>query len=114
MSSSLVLRSNMWLERNGLVVLSEWRVSLLEAIDELGSISAAAEKLQVPYHRAWDRLQEMEQGLGVALLDRQAGGQSGGGARLTPAGADYVARFRRFNEGLNELISQRFAIEFGS
>ena len=34
--------SNFWVERNGEVVLSEWRVALLEAVAETGSISAAA------------------------------------------------------------------------
>ena len=36
-------RLNVWIEHNGTVVLSEWRVRLLEAIDQTGSISRAAE-----------------------------------------------------------------------
>ena len=61
-------RSNLWIEKNGQVVLSRWRVNLLRAIDETGSISAAAEKMQVSYHRAWEKLHEMETRLGVALV----------------------------------------------
>jgi len=34
------------------VVLSEWRVELLEAIDALGSLSRAAETLGIPYRTA--------------------------------------------------------------
>ena len=41
-SSPLTVHANLWLETNDKVVLSRWRVQLLEAIDETGSIRAAA------------------------------------------------------------------------
>ena len=106
-------RFNLWLERNEQVVLSRWRVRLLEAIEETGSIKAAAARLKVPYHRAWDKLDEMETGLEVQLVERWAGGPSGGQARLTEAGRDYVARFRRLAQGIDELVAKRFEEEFG-
>ena len=52
-------RINLWIEEEGEVVLSDWRVRLLEAIVETGSISSAAAKLDVSYHRAWDKIREM-------------------------------------------------------
>ena len=45
--------SNFWVERNGEVVLSEWRVALLEAVAETGSISAAAARHGVHFRVAW-------------------------------------------------------------
>jgi molybdate transport system regulatory protein len=50
----LEIRSKIWIERRGRgdVVLSEWRVELLEAIDALGSLSRAAETLGIPYRTA--------------------------------------------------------------
>ena len=62
-------KSNLWIEKDGEVVLSRWRVNLLRAIDEAGSISAAAEKMKVSYHRAWEKLHEMETRLGVTLVE---------------------------------------------
>jgi len=106
-------RINLWIERDGEVVLSEWRVSLLEAIAETGSISSAAVKMGVPYHRAWDKINEMEQGLDVKLVETQAGGAGGGGARLTPAGLDYIEKFRRFQAGFKEQVERRFQDTFG-
>jgi molybdate transport system regulatory protein len=111
--ASVVPRFNLWLQRGELVVLSQWRVRLLEAIDETGSIKAAATRLEVPYHRAWDKLNEMETGLEVRLVERWTGGTGGGQARLTEAGRDYVARFNRLAQGLDELVVQRFEQEFG-
>ncbi len=47
---------NLWIEKDGKVVLSAWRVQLLEAIEAAGSISAAAEQMRLPYRRAWEKV----------------------------------------------------------
>ncbi len=77
---------NLWIEKNGRVVLSQWRVELLETIAATGSISAAAEKMNVPYRRAWEKVHEIERGLGAKVVRTAIGGQGGGGAQLTPMG----------------------------
>ena len=99
---------NLWIERDGRVVLSGWRVRLLEAIAETGSISAAAARLGVQYRLAWDRLSEMEAGLGLPLVERRVGGAGGGGARLTPEGSDLVERFNRFAAGMDAATVAQF------
>ena len=103
---------NLWIEVEDQVVLSRWRVRLLTAVADTGSISAAAERMGVPYRRAWEKIREMEQRLGVALLDTQTGGPGGGGARLTPAAHDFVARFRQFSEGIDRYVQQHFQEAF--
>jgi molybdenum-dependent DNA-binding transcriptional regulator ModE len=37
----------------------------------------------------------------------------GGGARLTAAGQDYVARFGRFAAGVDDVIARQFDQAFG-
>jgi molybdate transport system regulatory protein len=106
-------KSNLWVEKDGEVVLSKWRVNLLRAIDQTGSISAAAEVMKVSYHRAWEKLHEMETRLGVALVETQTGGAHGGGARLTAAARDYVARFEKFSQGIDDIVARHFAESFG-
>ncbi|PWH20483.1 MAG: hypothetical protein DDG58_02580 [Ardenticatenia bacterium] len=110
---SLQAKANVWIEQNGQVALSRWRVALLLAVQETGSISAAAQRLKIPYHRAWDKIRECERCLGVSLLTTQTGGVGGGGARLTPVAVDYIQRFQQFERGLDELIQQRFQSAFG-
>jgi molybdate transport system regulatory protein len=105
--------SNFWVEKDGQVVLSEWRVALLEAVEETGSINAAAEKRGVPYRVAWQKLNEMEERLGVKLTERTVGGEHGGGTRLTAAGREWVRQFRTFTEGLKETVERRFEETFG-
>lgn len=106
-------RSKVWLEREGKVVLSEWRAALLEAIAETGSLSAAATKMDVPYRTAWTRLREIEAGLGFKVLDTQTGGSDGGGSTLTPAALEVLGRFRRVANGVDRLVDARFREEFG-
>lgn len=104
---------NLWLEKDGEVVLSAWRVSLLRAIEDSGSISAAAEKLGIPYRRAWQKVHEMEKRLGVTLLETSVGGAGGGGARLTEAAQREIARFQQFGEGIAEIVEEHFRAAYG-
>ena len=109
----LEVRSKIWIERDGDVVLSEWRVDLLEAIEAHGSLSRAAEALDVPYRTAWDRVKATESEVGFRLLESESGGADGGGSRLTPEARDLCRRFRRVSGGIQEVVSRRFAAEFG-
>jgi molybdate transport system regulatory protein len=86
---------------------------LLEAIEESGSISGAAERVGIQYRLAWDRLEEMENGLGVRLVERHVGGPGGGGARLTDAGRSYVARFNQFAARVDAVVTEKFTNAFG-
>ncbi len=108
----LTVHANFWLEANGQVALSRWRVQLLEAIAETGSIRAAAAQMKITYNLAWHRLDEMEQALGVHLVERQRGGSGGGSAHLTAAGQAYVARFKRFAAAADAAIGRLFAESF--
>jgi molybdate transport system regulatory protein len=112
----LEIRSKIWIERRGRgeVVLSEWRVELLEAIDAHGSLSRAAEALDVPYRTAWERVKATEGEIGFRLLETESGGLNGGGSRLTPQARDLCRRFRRVAGGIQEVVSRRFAAEFGN
>ena len=107
-------RFNLWLERDGKVVLSVWRVRLLEAIARSGSITAAAEEMRVPYRRAWEKLQEMEAGWGEQLLETEVGGVGGGGAKLTQQAQDLIQRFAAFSAGLDDEIEARYRSAFGN
>lgn len=109
----LLIRSKIWIEREGEVVLSEWRVELLEAIEANGSLSRAAEALDIPYRTAWERVKATEAALGIRLLESESGGVDGGGSRLTAEARDICRRFHRVSSGIQEVVSRRFAAEFG-
>jgi len=105
--------SNFWIEKDGKVVLSEWRVALLEAVEQTGSINAAAAQQGVPFRVAWRKIQEMEDGLGVALTQRTTGGKRGGGTQLTPDARVYIGQFQAYIAGLKDLADRQFREAFG-
>lgn len=104
---------NLWLEKDGEVVLSLWRMSLLRAIGETGSISGAAEALGVGYRVAWQKIHEMEERLGEKLVETQVGGAHGGGATLTPAAVRYLDQFDRFAAEMQQHLADAFDAHFG-
>ena len=65
---------NIWFEIDGEVATSRWRMELLAAIGRVGSITAGAEAMGVPYRVAWQKIHEMEERLGEELLDTRTGG----------------------------------------
>jgi molybdate transport repressor ModE-like protein len=106
-------RLKVWIEtEDGRVALSEWRVSLLQAVAEHGSLVAAARALGIPHRTAWQRVQEMEVSLGVRLLDTTSGGVGGGRSRLSPAAQDFVRRYAELRAGLDDLVGERFRAGF--
>jgi molybdate transport repressor ModE-like protein len=84
------VQSKIWIEREGKVVLSDWRAELLQAIEEAGSLSGAAARMDVPYRTAWYKLKEIEEQLGVRLVETHSGGSDGGGSSLTAEGQDIL------------------------
>jgi molybdate transport system regulatory protein len=105
------VRSKIWVERGGEVLLSDWRVDLLEAVEETGSLAGGAAKLGVPYRTAWERVKETEGRVGMRLLETESGGTEGGGSRLTEEARELIARFRRITAGVAELVERRFREE---
>jgi molybdate transport system regulatory protein len=112
-NAPMQVHSKIWIERGGEVVLSDWRVELLETIDATGTLTRAAAAMNVPYRTAWERVKETEAELGVRLLETESGGAAGGGSRLTPEARDFCRRFRRVSGDIHETVSRRFTAEFG-
>jgi molybdate transport repressor ModE-like protein len=106
-------RLKVWIEsEDGHVALSEWRVQLLEAVAEHGSLVAAARALGIPHRTAWQRIQEMETCLGVRLLETISGGVGGGRSQLSADARDLVQRYQSLRSGLDDLVRERFSQRF--
>jgi molybdate transport system regulatory protein len=70
-------------------VLGKGGAQILEAVDRLGSISAAASELQMSYRFVWNYIGRMEERLGKQVIVTRRGGalherrKGGGGTELT-------------------------------
>jgi len=70
-------------------------VQLLDRIFQSGSIRQAALSKGMSYRTAWIMVQEVEKIVGKSIIQRRAGGASGGGSRLSEAGQRLLRSCRR-------------------
>jgi len=74
------------------------KAKLLESIRDTGSISAAARNMGMSYKRAWVLLDSMNRAFNEPVVKAAPGGSGGGGAILTPFGAEVLERYRRIDQ----------------
>ena len=73
------VRSKIWIEDSGEnVVFGLGRFRILDAIERLGLLQAAAKELKMSYRAVWCRVKVSEEGIGRPLVARE-----GKGSRLT-------------------------------
>src|SRR5215470_4613588 len=89
--------------------LGPGKVRLLELIDELGSISAAARAMTMSYRRAWLLADSMNTAFREPVLSSAIGGKTGGGAALTVFGREVVRRFRHMETTTRKAIGADLA-----
>lgn len=77
------------------IAVGPGKIDLLEAIGATGSITAAAKSLGMSYRRAWLLVDTMNRCFAQPVVVAETGGSRGGGARVTPLGAEVVRRYRR-------------------
>lgn len=70
------------------------KIALLELIATHGSIRSAGKEMGMSYRRAWMLVDETNGIFKAPVVEKQMGGQGGGGARLSPLGEEVVRRFR--------------------
>lgn len=87
--------------------------SLLEAIDQNGSIHKAADELGRSYSRSHQRITTLEDAFGT-LVDRQRGGSGGGGSTLTENAHELLSRFERLCTGYSSVAETTKAILDGT
>jgi molybdate transport system regulatory protein len=105
--SGIVLRSKVWLEKDGKLLMGWGRATLLERIDQFGSISAAARSMKLTYRNAWLWVEAMNHLAPLPLVEKSAGGERGGYARLTDEGRRIVADYKEKRARARKLLTQK-------
>ena len=101
-------RIKLWVEKDGQLVLSDYRVQLLRHVAETGSLVEAAQRMSLSYRRAWGKIREMERNLGAKLVQSEVGGAGGGGSNLTREGERLVALYQRFRKAMETDLGREF------
>ncbi|WP_293679319.1 TOBE domain-containing protein [uncultured Phenylobacterium sp.] len=94
------------LQRGGLPRVALTRMALVEAIAELGSISAAARKVGLSYKGAWDAVQALNNLFDSPLIEAAPGGRAGGVARVTDRGLAVLSAFRRVQTEMDAALAK--------
>lgn len=89
------MRFRMRITTGDVIAVGPGKIALLEAIQETGSITAAAKSLGMSYRRAWMLIDELNRSLRVAAIDSSKGGASHGGSVVTDTGKELIAVYRR-------------------
>lgn len=105
--------AKLWVERDGQIVMSDYRVRLLQLIHETRSLAAAANTMELSYRRAWGKVKELEENLGQPLVESEVGGAGGGSTTLTPKGREIVEAYEAFQQRLRTAVDEAYAAELG-
>jgi molybdate transport system regulatory protein len=103
------LNYKIWLstaDDKGIMGDGKWQI--LKAIQEQGSLRAATKALGITYRRTWGDLKEIEEMLGISLLDKSRGGREGGQTQLTPEGVKLVQAFDQLHDQADAFMDRLF------
>jgi molybdate transport system regulatory protein len=104
--SGIVLKSKVWLEKDGKLFMGYGRATLLERIDQLGSISAAARSMKLAYRNAWLWVEAINRLAPKPLVVKSTGGSRGGYARLTEEGRRIIKEYKEKRASVRKVINQ--------
>ncbi|MCW5207027.1 LysR family transcriptional regulator [Desulfobulbus sp. F5] len=89
MAAEFIVHSKVWIEDGqGNAVFGAGRYAILEAVERLRSLQAAAKELKMSYRAVWCRIKVSEECLGQALVVRD-----GRGSKLTPFAHELMTAF---------------------
>ncbi len=106
-------RMKIWIESDGgMMLFGDGKASLLEKIDELGSISKAAEAVGIDYKKVWKHIEIIERNINEEIVVKKKGGGEDSGTKLTPKGKELINAFREFRKEVIEFADKRFEERF--
>jgi len=94
-------------------VLGKGGAQILNAVDRLGSLTAAAKELKMSYRFVWRYIARVEDRLGKPVIVTRRGGtrharrKGGGGTKLTPVARSLLKDYRAMEERLQKQIDSR-------
>jgi molybdate transport system regulatory protein len=107
------LSYKVWLDHHG-KAFGDGPYELLRQVDKMNSLHQAANQMGMAYSKAWHLIRTLEQRLGFPLLERKAGGPSGGGSRITPQAKELMRLYGRFRKDVEEAMGKIYRRHFSS
>ena len=100
------IRVRCWIDINGEKFFGPGRASLLQLIEDTGSISEAARAMEMSYKKAWAMIKEMNTKGSKPFVTVQKGGKQGGGATLTDSGRKAIQAYTRLATRIKSIVDK--------
>lgn len=108
--NDVFLRYKLWLSAiSGEGILDEGQYLMLKAVEEKGSLKAAAEALGTSYRKAWGDIKNAEELLGYDLTEKHRGGKDGGNSSLTNKAKKLLEAYDALHQKLDSTIENAYA-----
>ncbi len=95
---------SIWIEDDGKYLFGEKEARMLEGIRRTGSFMATSRSLGTTYAHVWNSIQELEARASAKMVRAQRGGEAGGGAVLTEAGARLLEEYKAIEEKVSKFL----------
>lgn len=105
-------RIKVWVELDGAYVFGSGISAILKAVEQEGSIKAAARLLGKSYRYVWSRIKDAEKTLGQPLVETQIGGHGLKRSELTSRAEQLILDFDELRERMRHVIEEEFASRF--
>ncbi|MBO4289518.1 MAG: NTP transferase domain-containing protein [Lachnospiraceae bacterium] len=96
----------------GDTILTPESAQFLEMIGHMGTIQSACASVHMSYSKGWRMLNDMEKELGYPLVERSAGGASGGGTELTKEGQLLLEKYQTYRDRVRDYAEKLFSEMF--
>ncbi|MCH5138960.1 NTP transferase domain-containing protein [Clostridiaceae bacterium UIB06] len=81
---------------------------LLILINNTHSVRSACKHIALSCSKAWNMLNQLEQELGYAVVERKRGGYNGGKTYLTKEGLEFLEKYQQFEENVRQYAKEEF------
>lgn len=101
------VRGRVWLETVKGTFAGEGRITLLEKIEEFGSITEAARSMKMSYRQAWEQIDAMNKQSEKPLVIKVSGGAGGGGSVVTNEGKKVIQLYKQINKKFDDFVKRQ-------
>lgn len=101
---SFKVNGSLWVEKEGQRFFGPGPVELLEYIEETGSISKAAKKMQMSYKKAWEIVNKLNTMTASPLVTTATGGTEGGGSSISEEARQMIEYHRLLRERFRQFL----------
>lgn len=100
------LKSKLWIEINDIKCFGPGPCTLLELIEETGSINQAAKKMKMSYKKAWEIVNRLNEATGHPFVLSNTGGEHGGGSHISDNAKEMIKNYHLLQERLQQFLAE--------